>query len=91
MFEEEDCEISLVPSEGCLAKAQTLLAMVPTLLLGKLETGESVAAYDTQRVLLQFGYDRCAFQISGDTACSSALVIVNKSVGARRHQILVCM
>lgn len=47
LFEEESRTIILVPQEACPPKPQTLLVIVvPTLLLSKLESGESVTIYN---------------------------------------------
>lgn len=65
-----------MPQKAILVKAQTLLAMVPpTLFPTNLETGESVAVYNPQKVLRQLGYDHSVVMISGELATSSACLL----------------
>lgn len=69
-------EINLMPWEVFPLKAQTLLAIVgPTLLSTKVETRESAAVYNPQRVLRRLAYDQGAVMISEELATSSILII----------------
>lgn len=73
VFGEQDEKINLMPRETGPPKAQTLLAfMTPILLFCKSESGESIAVYNSPRVLRQLEYDQWIVQISRNTFFSCA-------------------